>query len=132
MGLIRKTLSTILLSGACGAGGFAFWTRNSKFVPLAADDPIFSSTAYQRNNPNKNPATQDLCIKKVPLSKIKPQLLEKEGEGKLVEAFCAGVWGGIGSFSSSSLELAGGGKDMLIERDRVRVPTPLSREEVPK
>jgi hypothetical protein len=24
--------------------------------------------------------------------------LEKEGEGKLVEAFCAGVWGGIGQY----------------------------------
>jgi hypothetical protein len=60
-------------------------------------DPIFSSTAYKpykRNDPNRNPATQDLCVTKVPLSKIKPQLLEKEG--KLVEAFCAGVWGGSG------------------------------------
>ena len=35
-------------------------------------------------------------MRKVPLAQIKPQLLEKEGEGKLVEAFCAGVWGGIG------------------------------------
>ena len=37
-------------------------------------------------------------MRKVPLSKIKPQLLEKEKEGKLVEAFCAGVWGGYGRF----------------------------------
>jgi len=35
-------------------------------------------------------------VRKVELAKIKPQLLEKEGEGRLVEAFCAGVWGGIG------------------------------------
>ena len=38
-------------------------------------------------------------MRKVPLSKIKPQLLEKEG--RLTEAFCAGVvshpWGANGS-----------------------------------
>lgn len=94
MGLIRKTLNTVLLGTAGSLGGFAIWTRNSKFVPFPADDAIFSSAAYIRNNPNKNPQTKDICVRKVPLSSIKPQLLEKEG--KLVEAFCAGVWGGIG------------------------------------
>jgi hypothetical protein len=95
MGLIRKTLNTLVLGGAGSLGGFAIWTRNSKFVPFPADDAIFSSSAYLRNNPNKNPQTKDICVRKVPLSSIKPQLLEKEG--KLVEAFCAGVWGGIGT-----------------------------------
>ena len=94
MGVIRTLLNTAVLGGAGAAGGWAFWTRNSKFVPFSTNDPIFSSAAYQRNNPNRNPATQDLCVRKVPLSKIKPQLLEKEG--KLTEAFCAGVWGGLG------------------------------------
>lgn len=55
-----------------------------------------------RQNPNRNPATQDLCQRKVPLSKIKPHLLEKEG--KLVEAFCAGVWGGLGMYLHCILE----------------------------
>jgi len=96
MGIIRKTLNTLILGSAGSAGAFAFWTRNSKFVPLPQDDPIFSSAAYRRNNPNRNPETKDLCVRKVELAKIKPQLLEKEGEGRLVEAFCAGVWGGIG------------------------------------
>ncbi|KAG4411723.1 hypothetical protein IFR04_015134 [Cadophora malorum] len=94
MGVIRTLLNTAVLGGAGSAGAFAFWTRNSKFIPITPNDPIFSSAAYKTNNPNLNPATQDLCIRKVPLSKIKPQLLEKEG--KLVEAFCAGVWGGYG------------------------------------
>jgi hypothetical protein len=105
MGIIRKTLNTILFSSAAGAGGFAFWTRNSKFIPISPTDDIFSSASYLRNNPNKNPQTKDLCVRKVELSKIKPQLLEKEGEGKLVEAFCAGVWGGIGyAYQRSYLE----------------------------
>jgi hypothetical protein len=99
MGLISKTLNTLILGGAGSAGAFAFWTRNSKFVPLSEHDAIFSSPAYIRNNPNRNPTTQDLCVKKVKLGRIKPYLLEKEGEGKLVEAFCAGVWGGLGEFA---------------------------------
>jgi hypothetical protein len=94
MPIIRKTLTTLLLGGAGSAGAFTFWTRNSKFVPLSPDDAIFSSLAYRTNNPNRNPETKDLCVRKVSLGEIKPQLLEKEG--KLVEAFCAGVWGGIG------------------------------------
>lgn len=33
-------------------------------------------------------------MRRIPLDQIKPELLEKKG--KLVEAFCAGVWGGMG------------------------------------
>lgn len=97
MGVIRSLINVTALGGAGSLAGWTFWTRNSRFVPISSTDPIFSSVAYARNNPNRNPATQDLCVRKVPLSKIKPQLLEKEG--KLVEAFCAGVWGGLGLFS---------------------------------
>ncbi|KAG9234218.1 hypothetical protein BJ875DRAFT_376871 [Amylocarpus encephaloides] len=96
MGILARFLSTALLGGASGAAGFAFWTRNSKFAHVSSSDPLFSSPAYLKNNPNKNPATHDICVRRVPLSDIKPQLLEKESEGKLVEAFCAGVWGGLG------------------------------------
>ncbi|PBP26117.1 hypothetical protein BUE80_DR002978 [Diplocarpon rosae] len=101
MGVIRTLLSTAALGGAGSGAAFAYsnkWTRNSKFVPLSPSDAIFSSSAYSFQNPNRNPATQDLCVRRVPLTKIKPQLLEKEG--KLVEAFCAGVWGGYGRLFS--------------------------------
>ena len=36
-------------------------------------------------------------MRRVPLSQIKPELLEKDG--KLAEAFCAGVWSGLGTSS---------------------------------
>lgn len=49
---------------------------------------------FARYNPERNPTLSDLCVKRIPLSQIKPELLEKEG--KLVEKFCAGVWGGLG------------------------------------
>jgi hypothetical protein len=107
MGFIRPVLRTAIYGAAGAAGGFAYLVRKSTFVPLSAQDPIFSSAAYLRNNPNRNPATQDIIVRTVPLSQIKPQLLEKEG--KLVEAFCAGIWGGLGAefpFSSSPLSIA--------------------------
>ncbi len=94
MGLISKALKTTVVGGAAAAGAFAFWTRNCQVVPLPTSDPIFSSPALRKYNPNSNPAVRDLCIRKVPLSKIKPELLEKDG--KLVEAFIAGIWGGPG------------------------------------
>ncbi|PBP24607.1 hypothetical protein BUE80_DR004388 [Diplocarpon rosae] len=90
---IRPLLRTAALGVGSGAA-FAYWTRNAKFVPLSPSDAIFSSSAYSFQNPHRNPATQDLCVRSVPLTKIKPQLLEKEG--KLVEAFCAGIWAGHG------------------------------------
>jgi hypothetical protein len=107
MGFIRSVVRTATVGAVGAAGGFAYLVRNSTFVPFSAQDPIFSSTAYLRNNPNRNPATQDICVRTVPLSQIKPQLLEKEG--KLVEAFCAGIWGGLGAelpFSSYRLSIA--------------------------
>lgn len=91
-----RILSTFVLTGAGSALAFNLWTRNSPVLTLPSTDPLFQSAVYAKNNPNKNPATQDVCIKKVPLSKIQPALLEDKG--KLVESFCAGVWGGAGEF----------------------------------
>ncbi|RDW73707.1 hypothetical protein BP5796_07149 [Coleophoma crateriformis] len=93
-GPLITAFKTALVGAPLGAGAFAVWTRNCKFVPVSPSDPIFQSASYLKNNPLKNPATQDMCVRRVPLKDIKPQLLEKEG--KLAEAFCAGVWGGLG------------------------------------
>lgn len=95
MGFIRSFLAVTGYGGLATAGTFVALTRSSKFVPLPTTDYIFNNTHYARNNPENNPTTHDLCIRKVPLTKIRPELLEKEG--KLVEAFCAGVWGGLGT-----------------------------------
>jgi hypothetical protein len=95
MGLISKALKTTVVGGAATAGAFALWTRKSQFVPFPTSDPILSSSTFRKYNPNNNPALRDICIRKVPLSKIKPELLEKDG--KLVEAFTAGIWGGPGT-----------------------------------
>ncbi|KAI5208979.1 hypothetical protein E4T39_00938 [Aureobasidium subglaciale] len=94
MGVIKSLSKVAAYGTVAGVGGWAVWTRKSHFIPLSPNDYIFNTTFFARNNPERNPTTSDLCVRKVPLSQIKPEYLEKEG--KLVEKFCAGVWGGLG------------------------------------
>ncbi|KAK4140452.1 uncharacterized protein C8A04DRAFT_14931 [Dichotomopilus funicola] len=92
MGLIKKvTLSTVGLgSAALGYLGLA----TTIVSPLPADDPLWQSKSFAKYNRHRNPSTQDICVKRIPLAKIRPELLEKEGD--LALEFCRGVWGGWG------------------------------------
>ncbi|RFU33491.1 hypothetical protein B7463_g2898, partial [Scytalidium lignicola] len=101
MGVFKFLFKTTVYGAAGSAGAFALWTRNSKFVAVSSSDPLLSSPSYLKFNPNRNPAVHDVCVKRVPLDKIKPHLLEKEG--KLTEAFCAGVWSGLVSKTPESI-----------------------------
>lgn len=94
MGLISKLFNTTVVGTAGVVGGFAYITRDAQFVPLSTTDYLFNSVHFSKYNPFQNPTTHDLCVQKVPLRELRPELLEKEG--KLVEAFCAGVWSGPG------------------------------------
>ncbi len=100
MGLFSKLIKTTAIGGTAAIGTFFYVTRNSPVVPLPEDDPLLTSRYYFKYNPSHNQPTQDYCYKKVPLSQIKPQLLEDNG--KLVEKFCAGVWGGLGTSRAKS------------------------------
>jgi len=57
-------------------------------------DDIFKSPHWLRLNPHKNAPRYDLCVREVPLSKIKPELLKDPSA--LTTAFCAGMWSGKG------------------------------------
>ena len=99
MGVLRTTLAVTGWGSLAFAGGLLAWTRNSKIRPVAASDYIFHSTLFARYNPNRAPVTQDLCFRRVELGKVRAELLEGgEEDGKLVEAFCRGVWSGVGRF----------------------------------
>jgi hypothetical protein len=91
---IKRTIYTGIATGTA----FAAYVGGTTSViwPLPIDDPLWSSGVYARHNPHGNPSTQDVCIKRVPLSKIRPELLEKEGD--LALEFCRGVWSGWGEF----------------------------------
>lgn len=98
MGLISRALKVTAAGTVASVGIFFGATRNDVFEPMDTTDPIFSSPFFAKYNPNRNPTLHDKCVRRIPLDKIKPELLEKKG--KLVEAFCAGVWGGMGELGA--------------------------------
>lgn len=95
MGIFRTTIGLTGWGALGSALGYTIWTRKSKVFPLDIDDYIFNTTSFARFNPNNNPSMEDICVRRVPLDKIRPELLEEEGS--LVEAFCGGIWSGWGT-----------------------------------
>ena len=87
---------------ATGSFGFYLWTKNCYFEPFGPEnDALFKHPLLKQINPNDNPSSYDLTVRAIPFSKIKPTLLEnaQQGGSELIEAFCAGVWGGYGKSS---------------------------------
>lgn len=103
MGIIGRFLKLTTYGGVATLGAHFIWTRNSHVEPLPRTDYLFSSPSFKKYNPDQNAVLSDVCIRKVPLSQIDPKLLEKKG--KLAEAFCAGVWGGLGKSLSTMFSL---------------------------
>ena len=94
MGVVRTLLTWTGYGSLAGVGTFAWATRGSRVLPLPQTDYLYNTTWYARYNAENNQPVSDVCVRRVPLNQIRPELLEKDG--KLVERFCAGVWGGIG------------------------------------
>lgn len=92
MGIIKRTLYTTALTGTALVGYIAGTT--SVICPIPRDDPIWSSKVFSKYNIHKNPTTQDVVIKRIPLDKIRPELLQKDGD--LALEFCRGIWAGWG------------------------------------
>ncbi|KAJ9145444.1 FAD linked oxidase [Pleurostoma richardsiae] len=92
MGVIKKVFYTGVLTGTAFVGYLGGTT--TILCPLPRNDPIWTSAMYQKYNIHRNPTTQDVCIKRIPLDKIKPELLQKDGD--LAVEFCRGVWSGWG------------------------------------
>lgn len=92
MGFVRSTVFTGLLGTTTVAAYLA--ARNPVIAPLPHGDPVYSTSVYKKYNPSRNPATQDVCIRRLPLSSIRPELLQKDGA--LALEFCRGLWGGLG------------------------------------
>jgi hypothetical protein len=92
MGLIGKAVFSSLLGTASLAAFLA--AKNPVISPLAAADPIWTSKLFKKHNPSANPATQDVCVRRIPLDKIRPELLKNPGD--LALEYCRGVWSGYG------------------------------------
>lgn len=96
MGILRTAFAVTGYTTLAATTGFIAWTRKCHFADVPPTDHLFNTTLFARYNPNNAPVTQDICLRRVPLAQIKPELLEQADEGQLVQAFCAGVWGGLG------------------------------------
>lgn len=84
------------------AGAWQLWTTHCYFESFGPDnDPLFQSQYFEKHNPGNHPSLNDSCVRKVPLSQIPPSLVDDalNGGSRLVEHFCAGVWGGYGMYS---------------------------------
>ncbi|KAI5820443.1 hypothetical protein BZA77DRAFT_289580 [Pyronema omphalodes] len=90
-----STLRVISIGGLATTGTYTIITRKNEFQPVdAKTDKLVNSPHFEKLNPEKNPIVHDFCVRKVPLSKIRPELRGDNME--LTRAFCAGVWSGEG------------------------------------
>lgn len=106
--LPSKILQGIAVSTVTSIGAFFVWTKHCKIEYLQpSSDPLFANQWYKKLNANANPTLHDEIIRRQPLFKLKPELLEDahKGGSKLVEALSQGVWGGPGKFSQGFLLL---------------------------
>lgn len=95
MGVVKALFKTGVLGAATSAAAFAFLTRKSEFPavsPLAEE--LFKNDLYKRLNPERNEPMYDVCVRRVRLDKIRPELVADTD--KLVTTFCAGIYGGNG------------------------------------
>ncbi|KAI1080360.1 hypothetical protein F5B20DRAFT_540321 [Whalleya microplaca] len=94
MGLILKGLGTVLAGTATGATvGVAYLTAATNVTtPLSEDDEIWRTTNYTRLNQFQNPSVQDRCWKRLPLSKVRPEL--RNDEEAIATEFFRGLWAG--------------------------------------
>lgn len=94
MGVFAKTFYTGVWASVGVMGYLATSTKLT--VPLPQDDKLWASAVFQKYNPHQNPSTQDIVTKRIKLDKIKPELLQKEGD--LTLALCRNVWSGLGKW----------------------------------
>lgn len=95
------------MTGLTTVGAFFVWTKHCHFTPAheftPATEPLFQGQWFKKFNPNANPSAHDECVRRIPLYKVRPELLEdaQRGGSKLVESFSQGIWGGFGTFACS-------------------------------
>ncbi|KAK7746123.1 hypothetical protein SLS62_009502 [Diatrype stigma] len=106
MGLITTALKLGLWGATGGVAsvgvGAAYIAASTRIVDLTKDDPLFKSKTWKKYNPRGNPSLHDVVIKRVPLSKIKPEL--RDNEEALTHEFCRGVWSRWGFYPQSKFQ----------------------------
>ena len=93
--LVQGTVISVFAS----ITGFFVYTKHCEVQePLSpSTEPLFTSPSFRKYNPHNNHVSSDAIIRRIPLSHLRPDLLENAqyGDGsKLTEFFCASIWSG--------------------------------------
>lgn len=89
------------ITGSIGIFTYGFATREQKFHELnSVSDPLARSSFVRDFNPYSNETLSDIYEARIPLAKIRPDLVLdfKRGGTKLIEQYCSGALGGWGTF----------------------------------
>lgn len=92
-------LQSSAVAAATATASFFIWTKHDYFEPMdPATDPTFKTLFFNRFNPNRNPTFHDVCVRRIPITKLDRNLAKdaEQGGDKLVTRFAQGVWGGFG------------------------------------
>lgn len=93
-------LQSTAVTGFTATTGFFVYTKHCHFEPMdPSKDATFNSRSYRQLNPSGNPTFHDVCVRRIPITKLDPDLAKdvERGGSKLVERFAQGVWGGFGT-----------------------------------
>jgi hypothetical protein len=99
---LSKLLQGTAVSAVTTVGAFFVWTKHCRFEEMdPTTDATFQSAFYRQFNATPNPTTHDVCVRRIPIFKLRRDLVDDAAKGgtKLVESFCQGVWGGFGRSS---------------------------------
>lgn len=100
MGVFKALLKTGAYGAATSVAAFALLTRKSEFPPASPlAEELLKSDLYRRLNPHGNTPMYDVCVRRVRLDKIRPEL--RGDPEKLATAFCAGLYGGKGASAAA-------------------------------
>ena len=93
--IVHGTAVSLLVS----LGGFTVYTKHVHWEDLQPSQDQLARTSYYRQfNPSLNPVLRDVAVRQLPIHKVDPELIQdaKAGGTRLVERYCAGVYGGLG------------------------------------
>lgn len=102
MGKLRTFTKIVAAGAAIDVGVLLYATRASEVRPVPPNDPIYASAAHRAFNPQRNPPMHDIVQRRLPLREVRDDLRAPQAPpGRLVEAFCGGVFGGAGESKST-------------------------------
>lgn len=97
--MLRKAVVTGVIGSAAGT---TWLLSSSKLVsPIPQHEALWQSDCLRKFNHFDNPVLEDVCIKRIPRSKIRREL--RNDEAALTLEFCRGVWSGWGLSAGVSL-----------------------------